>query len=50
MDSWFQGESQFQVTDLYGFAAASRVTDDWRVALNLNAQNNSETFELELPH
>ncbi|HEX6587786.1 MAG TPA: hypothetical protein VF039_02095 [Longimicrobiales bacterium] len=47
MDSWFEGEDRFSTEDLYGFASASRVTDDWRVSLGLNGQNNRETFEVD---
>jgi hypothetical protein len=47
LSSWFNGESQYKSSQLWGGLTASRVTEDWKFRFSLNFSYNDNKYDVQ---
>jgi hypothetical protein len=48
LSSWFNGESQYKSSQLWGGVTASRVTEDWKFRLSTNFSYNDNAYDVQV--
>jgi hypothetical protein len=47
LSSWFNGESQYESSQLWGGLTASRVTEDWKLRFSMNFSYNDKKYDVQ---
>jgi hypothetical protein len=47
LNSWFNGESQYETSSIWGGITASRVTEEWKFRFSLNMSYNDSKYEFQ---